>query len=169
MKKFKFLGATFFALFFAFAGIAQANTYVFYAPSGVGTFLDQGGNVRAPDANGMITVTDPNLVKSFVNAGFVLLVATPPKVTHDYLAAHADWTLSQAEAAARDFLVIDAATAGANAILPAGFTGTFHVKNTSGQTVTFKYASSTGVAVATAKQIILYADGGEVQTILAAY
>ena len=89
--------------------------------------------------------------------------------THDYGAAHADWTLSAAEGRARVFTATNAAAGGANAILPAGFVGIFQVSNTSGQTVTWKYAASTGIANATAKKQILFADGVEVYSLKADY
>jgi uncharacterized protein RhaS with RHS repeats len=92
--------------------------------------------------------------------------------THDYGggASPSDWTLSAAEAAAGQLLLTDAGGT-ANAIIPAGCVRLYAVKNTSGQTITVKSAASgsTGVALATAKQAILFSDGTEVKTVLAAY
>jgi hypothetical protein len=277
-------------LLFGSAAQSSAASYVFYAPAGTGTFLDQTGTAWTPDSNRMVLVTDSNLVRGFVNAGFILLSSSEPvaninflgahadhtlsasescaqilsvtnasqaanviaaptlgqeyrvlntsgyaitikasggsgvavannavapiigngtdfiaeavttsaisgatidnsviggttpaaatvtafafgnltSVTHDYGAAHADWTLSAAEGRAGDLLATDASAA-ANAVVPAGFVKVFHVKNTSGYAVTFKYTASTGVAVANNKQALLYGDGAEVQRILADY
>lgn len=85
-------------------------------------------------------------------------------VTHDYGAAHADWTLNPAECQASLINVTNAAGGGANAILPAAFPGHFWIlANTSGQTVTFKVTGQTGIAVATAKTAILYCTATDVQ------
>jgi len=160
----------FLGLFFAFTPIAEAATsWVFLAPPGIGSFVDSKGNVWTPDVNGMVTVTDSTLVRDFHNAGFILLpLISTPTVTHNYNAGATDWTLSATEALAADFLVTNAGGA-INAVLPSGFQKVFHVKNTSGYTVTFKYASGGTTTLITAKQAVMFADGTAVMTIVAAY
>ena len=90
-------------------------------------------------------------------------------VSHDYAGANAAWTLSAAEARGGSFSTTNAAVGATTAVVPAGFVKLFHVKNTSGQTVTYKYTASTGVAVATDKQAVLFGDGTEIVTVVAAY
>lgn len=278
-------------LFLIMAGPASAASYVFLAPAGMSTYLPGDGNSYVPDANRMVLVSDVNLVLRFVGAGFMLISSSTPTASHDYGAAHADWTLSTAESAAqvlsvsnasqaaniiaaptlgkkylvmnssgftitikgagqsgiavlnatvipvvgngtdfaaeaitsssisgatidnsiiggttpvsgtfttvaystfasathdysgghadwtlsasegraRIFTTTNAGTAGANAILPSGFVGVFFVSNTSGQTVTWKYSASTGVANANGKKQVLVADGVEVYSLKADY
>ena len=114
--------------------------------------------------NSIIGATTP-VAATFTTLGYGALLSK----THDYAAGHADWTLSAAEGRGRVFTTTNAAVGGANAILPAGFVGIFAVSNTSGQTVTWKYAASTGIANATAKKQILFADGVEVYSLKADY
>lgn len=71
-------------------------------------------------------------------------------VTHTYGSAHADWTLTAAEADAV-ILKVTNADAGANALLPVGLDRVHIVYNTSGQAITFKVTGQTGVAVANGK------------------
>lgn len=43
--------------------------YTFKFPTGVTSFTDRLGNKYYPDANGLVTITDPTLVQNFLNAG----------------------------------------------------------------------------------------------------
>ena len=162
------------------SGATITNSSIGSASPSTGAFttLTASGNVTL-SPTGALTV-NPTAASTINNASLgqttplaadatTLGYAALKSATHDYGAAHADWTLSAAEGRARVFTTTNAAAGGANAILPAGFVGIFQVSNTSGQTVTWKYAASTGIANATAKKQILFADGVEVYSLKADY
>jgi hypothetical protein len=90
-------------------------------------------------------------------------------VTHDYGAAAAAYTLTAVDLAQLGTLRLTNASGAAACIVPAGVIKTFNVLNISGQTITIKYAGSTGVAVAHNKRAMLHANGAEIKEILAAY
>jgi hypothetical protein len=83
-------------------------------------------------------------------------------VTHDFGAAHADYTLLPAETQASEIIATDASAA-ANVIWPAAFPGHYYVVyNNSGFTVTFKVTGQTGVAVANGKRCILVCEATDI-------
>jgi hypothetical protein len=93
-------------------------------------------------------VTDPEMIHSFA--------------AHDYGAAAEDWVLSAAEAKKR-FLIATNANGAVNAVIPAASNfKEFVVVNTSGQALTIKAPSGTGIVVASTKTAIVYFAGTNV-------
>jgi hypothetical protein len=82
--------------------------------------------------------------------GTVSILGTA-KCYHDYLGAHADWTLTTSEMACQYIQVLNA-DAGVNAILPSAVPGRMYtIENKSGQTLTFKVTGGTGGSIANGK------------------
>jgi len=94
-------------------------------------------------------------------------VITEPEVfhsfaAHDYAAGVADWTLTAIEAKKR-FLIVTNASGAVNAIIPAAQNfKEFVVLNTSGQALTVKAPTGTGIVIASTKRAIVYFDGTNV-------
>jgi hypothetical protein len=87
--------------------------------------------------------------------------------SHSYASAAADWTLTAAEAKCR-YLKVTLASAAVNAIIPAASTGKeFVVVNGSGQALTVKAPTGTGITVASGKAAIVYFDGTNVVRVTA--
>lgn len=87
--------------------------------------------------------------------------------SHDYGAAHADWTLLPGDTQASYITVTDASQA-ANAVWPAAFNGhVYVVYNNSGFNITFKVTGQTGITVANGKRAILVCDGTDIQRVTA--
>ena len=83
--------------------------------------------------------------------------------SHDYAAAHADWTLSATEQMANVLVATNAAGAGANIVLSAAIPGKIYkVDNGSGQTLTFKVAGQSGGTVATGKVKDFYCNATDI-------
>lgn len=143
--------------------LSPANANVVASPTGSGVVTINPASAGTVN-NVSVGATTP-LAGTFTTFGHAGLLAA----SHDYEAGNADWTLSAAEGRAKTFTTTNAAVGGCNAIIPAGFVGVFFVNNTSGQTVTWKYTASTGIANATAKKQILVADGTEVYSLKADY
>jgi len=87
--------------------------------------------------------------------------------THDFGAAHADYTLQPAETQASEIITTNASQA-ANIIWPAAFPGhSYIIYNNSGFTITFKVTGQTGVAVANGKRCILVCESTDIQRVTA--
>lgn len=99
------------------------------------------------------TDSDGNVTATKVTASFVGDIQYNDDATHDYGAAHADWTLSATEKKARTLIVTNA-DAAANIIVPAEKREYF-LRNASGQAITVKKSGGTGVAVANGKTAIV--------------
>ena len=77
--------------------------------------------------------------------------------SHDYLGAHADWTLSSSEKQSK-LLVVTNANGGANIIAPAE-NRDYIVSNGSGQAITIKKAAGTGITIADGKVAEVFYNG----------
>lgn len=86
--------------------------------------------------------------------------------TKTIASGHADITLTNTEARAFALSVGGTADAGVNLIVPVG-PKLYLFTNSCGRTVTVKTAAGTGIAVATAKYALLYANGTNVIRITA--
>ena len=86
---------------------------------------------------------------------------------HDYAGAAVDWSLSAAEGK-KKYLIATNANGAVNAIIPAGKNfKEFVVVNTSGQALTVKCPSGTGIVVASTKTAIVYFDGTNMKRLTA--
>lgn len=156
-----------FILFVAFiillaVGVCNAANYVLLAPPGMSTFIDRTGTPWTPDANNMVTVTDPSLIQGFINAGFTLLRQSASTVTHNYgdasTGAALTWTLSAEENAAA-FLVATNAGAAVSAN-PLPYLGQIYlVYNNSGYALTVKAVGQTGVVIPNGATTIVMGNG----------
>lgn len=82
-----------------------------------------------------------------------ILDNTKVQASHDYGAAHADWTLSATEKFA-DTLIVTNADAGAAIIAPSE-ARRYTVINGSGQAITIKKTAGTGITIANTKSAIV--------------
>lgn len=81
--------------------------------------------------------------------------------THDYAAGSADWTLDATELKAA-VLSVTNANAPANIVVPDTAYKPYFLVNGSGQTITVKTATGTGISIATAKSALVMSDGTNV-------
>jgi len=133
----------------------------------VGIYDSDGVLVAKIDSNGLITtaagLTGPVTGNVTGNVTGDLLgnstgshtgdVVANDDAAHDYQAGHADWTLSASEKKAK-MLIVTNADAAANIIAPAE-KREYILRNASGQAITIKKSSGTGVTVATGKTAIV--------------
>lgn len=91
-------------------------------------------------------------------------------INHDYGGGAADWTISATEVVNGSFSVSNSSGA-VNIIMPDGVRKLFLATNLTGSNATYKsaHAGSTGVTIATTKKALLYSDGVEIKTVIAAY
>jgi hypothetical protein len=148
------------------AGVCNAASYVFLAPPGMSTFIDKNGTSWTPDANGMVTVTDPSVISCLLNAGFVLLPQPGAAATHNYGGASSGagltWTLAPGESAA-DFLVATNAGAAVTAIASPSLGNLYLVYNNTGYALTFMAASQTGVVIPNGRTAHVRGNGTDFQ------
>jgi hypothetical protein len=86
---------------------------------------------------------------------------------HDYAGAAVDWTLSAAEGK-KKYLIATNANGAVNAIIPTGKNfKEYVVVNTSGQALTVKCPSGTGIVVASTKTAMVYFDGTNMKRLTA--
>lgn len=87
--------------------------------------------------------------------------------SHDFGAAHADYTLLPHETQASEIIATNA-DAAANIVFPAAFPShSWIVYNNAGFAVTFKVTGQTGVAVATGKRAILVCEATDIARVTA--
>jgi hypothetical protein len=82
---------------------------------------------------------------------------TKQPASHNYAAAHADWTLSDIEKKA-NVLVVTNASQAANIIAPSEYRK-YILVNTSGYAITIKKTAGTGIAVANNKTAEVFYNG----------
>jgi hypothetical protein len=61
-------------------------------PPGISGFQDRNGNKVVPDANGLVTITDQNLLASYLAAGFTYPVTKPVASLTDAATINIDFT-----------------------------------------------------------------------------
>jgi hypothetical protein len=119
----------------------------------------------ADDYETTLAVTDPTADRTVTlpdASGTVVLAGT---ASHDYGAAHADWTLSAAEQGVT-YISVTNADAGVNALLSAAVPGRcWFIKNGSGQVLTFKVTGQTGGTIANNKRAFYCSDNVDVYEI----
>lgn len=119
-------------------------------------------NVQWPAADGIRVPTE---VIGVANIDPTLALVY--SVTHDYAAAHADWTLAPHETAASE-LVVKNSNSASNAILPAANPGKpYIVFNNTTSGVTFKVTGQTGVSVGSGKRAILVCESTDIARVTA--
>jgi hypothetical protein len=115
----------------------------------------------ASDTLAAIAATQTLTNKTLTSPGITSPNMTLGIATHSYGSAHADWTLSAAEAKAT-ILKPTLADQAVNAIVPDTAWHLYIVVNTTGQALTVKTAAGTGIAVANTKVALVMSDGTNV-------
>lgn len=119
----------------------------------------------ADDYETTLAITDPTADRTITIPNATGTVLLNGSASHDYDAAHADWTLSVAEAAL-SYVTATNADAGAAALLPAAVAGRcFFVYNATGQVLTFKVTGQTGGTIANTKRAYYCSDAVDVYEI----
>lgn len=96
------------------------------------------------------TLTDPIITQPHILGGYV---------AHDYAGAAVAWSLSAAEAK-KDFIMPTNANGAVDAIIPTAMNfKVFTIVNGTGQALTVKCPSGTGIVVASTKTAQVYFDG----------
>ena len=129
-----------------------------YTPNGNLQEVDVTANVAKDATNTVLTIADFQVGKTyFYDCAYAQELSTVPEIvadvevengiiSKDFQAAAAAWTLTANEAKATMLITTNAGGA-AQIIAPAQNGKMYIIKNTSGQTITIKTASSTGAAI----------------------
>lgn len=148
------------------AGITQATTST-STTAGVAVTVATQNEYKKLECTGsgwqVIDSGGASATETLVNKTLTAPAMTSPDITFgvaakDYAGAHADWTLSAANAKA---LILSATNAdgAVNAIAPATAGKVFIVYNGTGQTLTIKVTGQSGVAIANTKTAIVRCNG----------